>query len=313
MRPVAVSENSVTTQIQANIAFEFVTGGITLALGAAAYTGCRVSVLNSAAADVTVVSGQTAVTVKAKGSLHLEYINGTWTVVDNPADTLASILLALDHAGLANREIQKTIKQRIQSGTALIKNRGVITGCAVTKSVSAVRNLSLSTGSVFMNGAELFCPAFNNAVLIPSNNSGEPVIYYVYLDLDANGRIRFNCTAPGETIPDDSIGLYRVTVPAANTEGNDPNMANVSLTDIRRLEAGYPAQFNSLPYVSVALPFTMLDSGYAVTTEILAFRGSSNQRGTVYPGDKAANGFKLYCEGALDMVRVRWAAVKTNL
>jgi hypothetical protein len=313
MRPLPVFENSTTTQIQANVVFEFTTGNITLTLSAAAYTGCRVSVLNSSSTNAAVAFGSNSIPVPAKDSVHLEYLNKTWVVINDPADLLASIALALDNAGLANREAQKTIKQRIQAGVVTIKNRGVIKGCAVTKSTSAIRNLNLAAGAVFMNGQEMSCPAFDNAALVPSNNGATAMACYAYIYLDTNGKIKFACTALGEDAPDNGLPLYRLTVPAVNTETADPNLANVTLTDVRRLEAGYPVQFNSLPYASVALPFSMLDSEYEVITEILELKGGSNQRSTVYPGNKAANGFRIYTEGTLDMVRVRWTAVKTNL
>ena len=313
MRPLPVVENSTTTQIQTNVVFEFTTGNITLTLSAAVYTGCRVSVLNSSTTNATVAYGQHAIVVPAKNSVHLEYVNNTWVVVDDPGDVLAAIVLALDSAGLANREAQKTIKQRIQTGVVMIKNRGIITGCTVTKSASAIRNLNLATGAVFMNGQEMSCPAFDNAALVPSNNGAAALTCYAYIYLDANGKLKFACTALGENVPENGMALYRLTVPAVNTETGDPNLANVSLTDVRRLEAGYPMQFNTLAYASVALPFNMLDSEYEVVTELLELRGGSNQRSTVYPGDKAANGFKIYTEGTLDMVKVRWTAIKTNL
>jgi hypothetical protein len=85
------------------------------------------------------------------------------------------------------------------------------------------------------------------------------------------------------------------------------------MTDVRRVEAGYPVRFNSIAYASVALPFNMLDSEYAVAIEILDFKGGWNQRPAVYPGDKAANGFKLFAEGSLDAVSVRWTALKLSL
>jgi hypothetical protein len=87
----------------------------------------------------------------------------------------------------------------------------------------------------------------------------------------------------------------------------------VTLTDVRRVEAGYPIQVNSLPYASVALPYTMIDSEYAVVLDILSYKGGGNQRPTIYPGDKASNGFKVYAEGSLDAVSVRWTAIKLNL
>jgi hypothetical protein len=221
--------------------------------------------------------------------------------------------LGIDQAGLANREIAKTISQRFQTGVSVIANRGVISGCAVTKSVSAVRNLSLSAGAFFLNGVEQPCPVFQNTALVPANYGDVAQTCYAYIYLDANKAVKFACTPLGGTVPEGGLSLYRFTVPAGNTETNDPYLGSVTMTDVRRVEAGYPAQFNSIPYVSVALPYNMIDSNYEVVIDILSFKGGGGQRPSVYPGDKAANGFKLYVEGSLDAVNIRWTAIKLSL
>jgi hypothetical protein len=219
----------------------------------------------------------------------------------------------INAAGLANREIVKTISQRMQTGVALITNRGVIAGCVVSKSSNAVRNLSMAAGSFFMNGVEMPCPAFTNATLVPSNYGDVVQICYAYIYIDTTGAVRFTCTPLGGAVPDGGLPLYRFSVPAGNIETNDPYLASVTMTDVRRIEAGYPVQFNSIPYASVALPFNVLDSNYEVVIELLSFNGGGVQRPYVYPGDKAANGFKLYSEGSLDAVSVRWTAIKLSL
>jgi hypothetical protein len=59
---------------------------------------------------------------------------GQYAAVD-PGSTAALFIfttMGIDLAGLANQETQKTIRQRIQSGTAIITNRGVISGCTVS-------------------------------------------------------------------------------------------------------------------------------------------------------------------------------------
>jgi hypothetical protein len=221
--------------------------------------------------------------------------------------------MGIDAAGLANREIVKTISQRMQTGVATITNRGVISGCVVTKSSNAVRNLSLAAGSFFMSGVEMPCPAFTNTALVPANYGDVVQTCYAYIYLDATGAVRFACTPLGGDVPEGGLPLYLFTVPAGNNETTDPYLASVTMTDVRRIEAGYPVQFNSIPYASVSLPFNLLDSDYEVVIEILSLKGGGVQRPYVYPGDKAANGFKLYSEGSLDAVNVRWTAIKLSL
>jgi len=117
----------------------------------------------------------------------------------------------------------------------------------------------------------------------------------------------------GGSVPDGGLALYRFTVPAGNTEVNDAYLGSVTMTDVRRVEAGFPVQLKSIAYSSVALPFSMLDSNYEVVVEVMDYKGGWNQRTVVYPGEKAANGFKLFAEGSLDAVNVRWTALKLSL
>ncbi len=310
-RPLPVSENSTTSQIQANCVFEFVTGGISLKLGAAAFNGCRISVINSTAVDCVVSWGQISVTIKAKSILHLEY-NGTWDVTDDFSDMTGLIAASLDYAGLAYREAEKTKTKRMQTGIALLKNRGVISGCTISKSTTAIRNVNFAGGKIFMDGMEIIVPVMNNAALIQANNTAAAQSCYAYLYKNGN-EIKFACTPLGGTVPDNGLTLYRITVPAGNNEINAALLENVTFSDTRRVEAGYPIQYNSVPYASVSLPFTMLDNNYQVFLDIIDFKGCSNQKSLIYPGEKAANGFKIFSEGMLDTVSIKWTAVKMEL
>jgi hypothetical protein len=303
MRPKEVAENSSTTEIQANTCFNVTVGGITLTLGSGAYSGCRVAVVNSASAAVTVASAGLQKEVPPAGAMHLEFIGGQWKVDS-----------ALSYAESAANETQKTIHQRIQTGTVQLANRGVISGCAITKSASAVRNISLSAGAFFINGLEVFCPTLANTSLVPPNNGTVEQVCYAYIFLDGNGKtVQFACTPFGGSVPEDGLALYRFTVPANNTEVNDPYLSAVTMTDVRRMEPGFPVFFNAAAYASVALPYDMIDADYEVIFEIIDFKGGASQRPAVYAGDKAANGFKLYVDGSIDAVNIRWSAVKMSL
>jgi hypothetical protein len=219
----------------------------------------------------------------------------------------------IELANSANEEILKTVQRRFQSGEVLITNRGVISGCTVTRSTGAVRNLSLAAGAFFMNGLLLPCPAAENSALVADNHGDEEQSCCAYLFTDDEGAVRFATTPFGVPVPDNGLGLYRITVPAGNTGASDPGLTEITLTDIRRVEAGYPIQVNSIAYASVALPHTMFDADYTVLIDVQGAKGGWNQRGTVYAGDKAANGFKLYVEGSIDSVSVRWTAIKLSL
>jgi hypothetical protein len=290
------------------------TGGITLTLGNGAYSGCQVTAVNSAATAVTVVSGGSSFVINPGYALHLEFVSGKWVVAVDQAESFGALAAALDYAGLAARENQKTMKQRIQTGMVQITNRGVISGCAVTKSTNAVRNISLGAGAFFVQGQEIICPAFTNTSLVPPNNGTTAQTCYAYLYVDSDGRtVRFACTPFGGSVPEGGVALYRFTVPAGNTEVNDPYLAAVTMTDVRRMEPGFPVQFNAIAYASVSLPYSMIDADYEVVFDIIDFKGGVTQRPAVYAGNKAANGFRLYAEGTLDTVNIRWTALKMSL
>jgi hypothetical protein len=232
---------------------------------------------------------------------------------ENIATLQALIAAALDSGGLANREILKTIRYRMQVGTTLISNRGVVAGCTVTKSSSAIRNLSLAAGSFFADGLTIPCPAMDNSAIVASNSGDASQVCYGYVFVDGTGAVRFSVTEFGEIVPDNGIPICRITVPAGNTQVTDPNLASVTITDVRRIEAGYPTQVNSTAYASVALPYNMIDTDYVVLIDVQGAKGGMNQRGTVYAGDKASNGFKVFSEGSIDSVNVRWIAIKLML
>lgn len=220
---------------------------------------------------------------------------------------------ALAAAGLANREALKTIRQRIQMGAAFITNRGVISGCVVSRSESAVRNISLSAGSIFMNGRMMPVTGQTNSALVPSNPGDVAKSCYAYLFIDANGVVQFTTTEFGMSVPSDGLPLYLITVPAGNTEANDPYLASVTFSDIRRIESGYPIYFSSLAHTPIALPYDMGGSDYIVMIEVLDSKGGWSQRSAVYDGEKASNGFKIFVEGSWDSVSARWAAIRLSL
>ena len=209
-----------------------------------------------------------------------------------------------------NLDLENLAAQRVYSGTALITNRGVISGCTVTKSTGAVRNISLAAGRFFMDGMELSCKAAANVALIPANYGGETRYCCAYLYLDGDREVRFATTPLGGGVPEGGLPLYRFAIPPGNDGDSDPYLASVVMTDLRRVESGYPVQVNAPAFTPVALPETMEDSDYSVLVDILDFKGGWNQRFSVYPGEKAANGFKVFVDGSLDAVRVRWTVLK---
>ena len=219
---------------------------------------------------------------------------------------------ALDLAGLANREIQATLNKRFQTGFATIKNRGIISGCSVAKSGTATRNLSFSAGATFLFGRILPAKEQVNGASVPSNTSIEQKSCYAYLHL-AGGELQFSCTELGESVPSDGLALYRVDVPAGNTESTDPYLTSCSLVDIRRVESAFPQDMQVSPTQYVALDYEMDGTDYQVDLEVESFDGSGFQLGYFYTESKAKNGFDIYYNGTADNLSIRWTARKLDM
>ena len=231
--------------------------------------------------------------------------------INNMQNAMAGATMeALDLAGIANRELQTTLTTRLQTGTGTIYNRGVISGCTVAVFLDTPRTLVLSQGVFFFHGRTYSTTTMTSAEMlasVPPNNGASSADCYVYLYLDGNGRLQFDTTQLGQAVPENGLTLYKVTVPAGNTEGTDPYIASCTLVDQRRIESLYPDIVSSPVLVTVALPQSMPDgdTDYMVDVEVLSFEGSRFQLGDVYWEDKAVNGFKIYINGTADKVAVK--------
>jgi hypothetical protein len=211
--------------------------------------------------------------------------------------------------GMGIAESQKTIRQRIQEGSVIIYNRGVIAGCTASKAASG-RKIVLGAGGIFAKGVEIPCAGSQSGISIPTNTGGAAQVYYGYLSVGTNSALTFLRTEAGAIVPDGGIPICRITVPAGNTADN---LDGVTITDVRRYEAVYPTVINSISYSSIALPYSMADTDYAVLLDVTGYSGGWNQRPSVYAQEKAANGFKVYADGTLDEVTVQWKAIKMKL
>jgi hypothetical protein len=247
-----------------------------------------------------------------------EFITGGPEGPDNvPPRQLAGrtqFLAALDMflgnlGGMGITENQKTIRQRMQEGLVTVYNRGVISGCTASKAASG-RKVILAAGGIFAKGVEIPCAGSQDGITIPTNTGETSLVYYGYLSVGTNGALTFLRTDAGAVVPNGGIPICRITVPAGNTAGN---LDGVTIADVRRYESAYPTLINSISYVSVALPYSMIDTDYAVLLDVTGYSGGWNQRPCVYAGEKAANGFKVFADGTLDEATVQWKAIKSKL
>jgi len=215
-------------------------------------------------------------------------------------------LVIADAAAMGAKESLKTVRQRMQEGAVSIYNRGIIKGCTASKA-AANRKIILSAGGAFAGGREIPCEGDQVGLTVPANSGATTLTYYAYLAVASSGDLTFSLTAAGAPLPPDGISICRISVPSGNSAGD---MQGVTVTDTRRVESGYPILVNSLPYASVALQYSMIDTEYAVNLDVVTHNG---QRQTIYAAEKATNGFKIYIDGTMDAVTVRWTAVKMAL
>lgn len=191
-------------------------------------------------------------------------------------------------------------------GDVTIYNRGVVTGCAVTKSTTATRNLNLSAGVIFAHGRQYACSELLNTASVPTNSGDSAAMAYVYLYLDDDGTIKCNCTELGAPVPDNGIAVALLTVPAGSTEAADAYLSTVGLTDIRRIEANWPLCAGSPVPVYVTFPAALDATDYHVALQVLDCEGGRMQIGEVFAADQLVNGFKVYATGSADAIQVRY-------
>ena len=221
-----------------------------------------------------------------------------------------AIKYALDQVGVANSSVRALKQQIQQEGELLIENRGVVSGCTVTKSITAARNLNLAAGTCFANGRAYSVASGDNMASVPSNIGAGSATVVAYLYLSATGW-KLAVTAIGETVPAGAIRLYNITIPANSTDATDPNLANVTITSVRRVEAGFP-QFLDTP-VSQFVPISTLSANdWRIDIDVVSADGAPCDRKALNIASRASNGFTLELASAADNVRVRYRVSKLN-
>ena len=233
------------------------------------------------------------------------------TSVDMQNATAAALKFAIDQASLANYGVRALREQAQQEGVTTILNRGVVSGCTASKSGTAARNLNISAGVCFANGRAYSVSDGTNAASVPSNTGSGSVTVYAYLYQDAGGLWRLAVTPIGSELPDGTIKIYNVTIPANSTDATDPNLTNVTLTDVRRIEAQFPQLLNSPASAFVVLQ-TLSANDYKLDFDVVSAVGAPCEAKGVMVSSRATNGFTVLLASAADNVVVRWKASKLN-
>ena len=223
----------------------------------------------------------------------------------------AVLKFALEQAALANRGVRALRQQAQQEGEFTILNKGVVSGCSATKSITAARNLSLSAGKCFANGRSYTVADGVNAASVPSNTGASNVTVYAYLYQDAGQLWRLAVTPLGSAVPTNGIRVYSLTVPPNSTDATDPNLTNVTLTDVRRIEPGFPISLDSPASVSPALE-TLNANDYRIDFDVVSSVGAPCSEKNIVVSSRATNGFTALLASAADSVVVRYRASKLN-
>lgn len=223
----------------------------------------------------------------------------------------AALKYAIDQAALANYGVRALREQAQQEGVFTISNRGVVNGCVVTKSTTAARNLHISAGTCFAHGRVFSVADGNNAASVPSNTGSGSVTVSAYLYQGAGSLWRLAVTPIGTDLPDGTIKIYNVTIPANSTDATDPNLTNVTLTDVRRIESQFPQLLNSPASASVVLQ-TLSANDYKLDFDVVSAVGAPCEAKGVMVSSRATNGFTVLLASAADNVVVRWKASKLN-
>ena len=225
--------------------------------------------------------------------------------------TVGAVKFAIDQAGQANAGIRFLRSTWTQRGMLTIVNRGVVTGCDVTKSTTATRNLNLSAGRCFALGRDWPVAAALNSASVPSNPGSGAVSVTAYLYLWGVYNYSLAVTAEGEEVPDFGIPIYDILIPAGNTDATDPSLGDVTLTDIRRIEPNFPTLLDE-PCIAFGYIRELADWDYHLS---LYAECADNRRmlPDILAVNQASNGFMLRLCSVADPVYVHWQVLKLEV
>lgn len=221
-------------------------------------------------------------------------------------DAIGAETIAQRHElALVHHEINHLRRVGHQEGVFELRNRGLIYGAVLTKNTVHARTLDITAGRFFLNGHLFSLQAEVSTTSVAGNPGSTAVTCYTYLQL-IDGVARCNTTLPGEAPPDDSVPIYQITIPAGNTEANDPYLTQVALSKIARTEPNWPHLQSAPMFVDVVLPNVMSRADYALDLEAISSQGGPDPELIV--SQRASNGFRVYLGGTADRVSVRYLA-----
>lgn len=224
----------------------------------------------------------------------------------------AATMFAMTQGSVANQSVKALKEQIQQEGEITLTNRGIITGCTITKSTTAARNLNLVGGSVFMSGRRYLAPSKDNTASVPPNTTSANVTVKAYLYFNATSQVmHLAVTNIGGELPINAIHLYNITIPPDSTDGTDPYLTNATLTSVRRVESSFPRLLDN-PVITTISINTLRAADYRLDFDVVSFSGGQCDPDNIAIQSRATNGFTLALASDADNVVVRWKASKLN-
>lgn len=229
--------------------------------------------------------------------------------------TQTAVMQALSLARMAHGAIEAMRLGPVrQTGEVTIRNRGVVSGCTISKSTTAVRKLNLAPGLCFANGQTYPVVGGTDAASVPANTSTtSAVVVSAYLYPHTDGQTyRLAVTAIGQSVPDNGIEIYRLTIPANNTDATDPNLTSVTLTDVRRIEANFPDLLDNPVSQSVSFARPMRGADWRLHVDVISVTGAPCHADQIVVSNRATNGMTLALASAADNVTLRWTVERLH-
>ena len=234
------------------------------------------------------------------------------TLYEFHEELTATLMFAMTQGSVANQSVNALKEQIQQEGEITLTNRGVITGCTITKSTTAARNLNLVGGSAFMSGRRYLAPSKDNTAIVPPNTTAANVTVKAYLYFNAASQVmRLAVTNIGDALPVDAIHLYNITIPPASTDATDPYLNNVTLTSVRRVESSFPRLLDNPAITTISIN-TLRAADYRLDFDVVSFSGGQCDPDNIAIQSRATNGFTLALASDADNVVVRWKVSKLN-
>lgn len=209
---------------------------------------------------------------------------------------------------LVQTELDKWRTNRLQQGTAQVYNKFVVSGCVIN-AISGTRNIKVSrTGTysaanyslAYIDGKMIGINDTETSVAaVPTNSGTSAAVYYAYID----GSGSDYAVRVAAAVPAGKLGLYRITVPAADTAAN---LNAVSFTDIRRVESSTNF-YAAAP--TVAVPLKGIIAGAPNYDVRLTVESATDMnRAQLRVTDKSTDQFTVTLFGEADNIIFRWTA-----